>query len=69
MTEMKGTPALPDPNMPGTDIPIRTKVTMEFPNAVAEPGRTQRNEDHSRRAFLKKRDFGKCGFDEDFEGR
>jgi hypothetical protein len=66
--EMKGTPARPDPNMPGSDIPIRIKVTMEFPDAVAEHSIPQRNEDNSRRAYLKKRDFEKFGYDEDCEG-
>ena len=54
--------------MPGIDIPIRIKVTMEFPNAVAEPSLPQRNEDQSRRAYLKKKDFEKFGYDEDCEG-
>ncbi len=53
--EMKGTPARPDPNMPGIDIPIRIKVTMDFPIAVAEPTVPQRNEDQSRRAYLRKK--------------
>jgi hypothetical protein len=66
--EMKGTPARPDPNMSGIDIPIRIKVTMDFPNAVAEPIVPQRNEDQSRRAYLKKNDFVKFGYDEDCEG-
>ena len=66
--EMKGTPARPDPNMPGIDIPIRIRVTMDFPNAVAEPTVPQRGEDQSRRAYLKRRDFEKFGYDEDCEG-
>ncbi len=66
--EMKGTPARPDPNMPGIDIPIAIKVTMDFPNAVAEPTVPQRSEDQSRRAYLKKKDFEKFGYDEDCEG-
>ena len=35
--EMKGAQARPDSNMPSIDIPIRIKVTMDSPNAVAEP--------------------------------
>ena len=65
---MKGTPAWPDPNMPGSGIPIRIRVAMEFPNAVAEPSIPQRNEEQSRRASLKKKDFEKSGYDEDCEG-
>ena len=61
-------PARPDPNMPGIDIPIRIRVTMDFPNAVAEPTVPQRGEDQSRRAYLKKKDFEKFGYDEDCEG-
>jgi hypothetical protein len=41
---------------------------MEFPSAVAEPTVPQMNEDQSRRAYLKKRDFEKFGYDEDCEG-
>ncbi len=66
--EMKATPARPDPNMPGIDIPIRIRVTMDFPNAVAEPTVPQRNEDQSRRAYLKKKDFEQFGYDEDCAG-
>ena len=66
--EMKGTPARPNPNMPGIDIQIRIKVTMDFPNAVAEETVPQRNEDQSRRAYLKRKDFEKFGYDEDCEG-
>ena len=65
---MKGTPARPDPSMPGIDIPIRIRVVMEFPNAVAESAQPLRNEDQPRKAYLKKSDFEKFGFSEDCEG-
>mgnify|MGYP000532749168 CR=1 FL=1 len=61
-------PARPNPNMPGIDIPIRIKVTMDFPNAVAEETVPQRAEEQSRRAYLKKKYFEKFGYDEDWEG-
>ena len=43
-------------------------LMVDVPNAVAEPTVPQRGEDQSRRAYLKKRDFEKFGYDEDCEG-
>ncbi len=53
--------------MPGSDFPIRIRVTMDYPDSVAEPTIPQRGEDQSRRAYLKKKDFEKFGYDEDCE--
>ena len=50
--KMQCEPARPNPNMPGSDIPIRMKVTMDFPNAAAEETTPQRTEDQSRRTYL-----------------
>ena len=65
---IRGTPQRPNPNMPGSDIPIHVRVHLEEPGMMPADVRPARNEGVPRRTYLKPRDFRKHGFSEDCEG-
>ena len=64
--EMKGTPARPNPNMLGSDVPINIQMQMEagVPDEVSPP----RSEEKTRRLYLKQEDFENHGYTEGCEG-
>ena len=63
---IKGTPARPNPNGPGSDIPIRISVPssgVEF-----KEGPPARSDDAPRTTYLKKEDFDRHGYSDNCEG-
>ena len=64
---LKGTPGKPDPNKPGTFIPIRINVNLDD-DVDAQEFRPARDEEGRRRTYFKKKDFEKHGYSEGCEG-
>ena len=63
---VQGTPARPNPNLPGRDIPVH--IYLPDPaGEVPEPA-PERAEEGTRRTYLKKRDFEKHGYTDGCEG-
>ena len=65
---MKGTPARPNPQMPGNDVPVQIHVPIDLGEAMPEGPPPARNEEAGRRTYLKAKDFEKHGFTEGCEG-
>ena len=65
---MQGTPARPNPQMPGQDVPIRVSLPAEGGAAAPTEPPPARNESVPRRTYLKPRDFEKHGYTEGCEG-
>ena len=55
---LKGIPGKPDPNKPGTFIPIRSNVKLDD-DFDAQEFRPARNEEGRRRTYFKKKGFRK----------
>ena len=66
--EMQGTPARPNPNMPGNDVPVQIHVPIEIEGPAIPHPEPARNEDGARRTYLKAKDFEKHGYSENCEG-
>ena len=67
ITDMKGTPQMPDPNLPGLHIPVRIRVEPEVPFEMPAM-RPARDEEAPRRAYVMKRHYEKHGYTEGCEG-
>ena len=66
--DMRGTPGRPNPQMPGSDIPVRIHLPQEHDiPGVAEPP-PAKDEPQCRRTYLKHRDFQEHGYTEGCEG-
>lgn len=66
--DMQGTPARPNPNMPGHDVPILISIPAGDGQAQPEETRTPRTETEPRRTYLKARDFEAHGYTQGCEG-
>ena len=68
VTEMRGTPATPNPSMPGISVPIAVNIDKE--NADGEPMHfnVRQEETKARRMHLKVEDFEMHGYTEGCEG-
>ena len=64
---MQGTPARPNPQMPGNDVPIHIHVPLDLGPDVEEV-RPPRVETEPRRTYLKAKDFEEHGYTVDCEG-
>ena len=64
--EMQGTPARPNPSMPGTDIPVHIHIPVEA--VPGEPPPQRQEQEQTRRTYLKKEDFETHGYSEGCEG-
>ena len=64
---IQGTPARPNPKMPGNDIPVHILLPEPATEGPPDP-EPARAEDGPRRAYLKKKDFERYGYTENCEG-
>ena len=63
-----GTPAKPNPQMPGHDIPVHIHVQFDADQSLPGEPAPARVETESRRTYLKARDFQKHGWTEGCKG-
>ena len=68
LKHMQGTPARPNPQMPGNDIPVLIHLPVGDEHGLPEEPRPARVETEARRTYLKARDFKKHGYTEGCEG-
>ena len=68
MLSMTGTPAKPNPQAPGHDIPVHIRIQVPEVGEVPGEPAPARVETEPRRTYLKARDFHKHGWTESCEG-
>ena len=68
MLSVTGTPARPNPQMPGHDVPVHIEVPIPDTREVPGEPAPARVETEARRTYLKARDFVKHGWSEGCEG-
>ena len=63
-----GTPARPNPQMPGNDVPLHIHLPVEEVSGLPEEPKPARAETEPRRTYLKAKDFVKHGYTDGCEG-